>query len=78
MLDAQTMINLGLAAILAAIGWVARQVWDAVKLLQKDVQALEVEIPKTYVTKVDFSDTMRRIETMFQRISDKLDEKADK
>jgi len=53
-------------------------VWDAVKLLQKDVQALEVEIPKTYVTKIDFSDTMRRIETMFQRISDKLDEKVDK
>lgn len=78
MFDTQTLINLGLAAILAAVGWFARQVWDAVKALQKDVQALEVELPKTYVTKADFSDTMRRIEMMFQRISDKLDEKADK
>ncbi len=78
MLDAQTLINLGLGAVLAALGWFARQVWDAVKALQKDVQAIEVDLPKTYVTKVDFSDTMRRIETMFQRISDKLDEKADK
>jgi hypothetical protein len=78
MLDAQTMINVGLAAILAAVGWFARQVWDAVKALQKDVQALEVEMPKTYVTKTDFSDTMKRIEIMFQRISDKLDEKVDK
>lgn len=78
MLDAQTMINLGLAAILAAVGWFARQVWDAVKALQKDVQALEVEMPKNYVSKADFSDTMKRIEGMFQRISDKLDEKVDK
>lgn len=78
MLDAQTMINLGLAAVLAAGGWFARQVWDAVKALQKDVQALEVEMPKNYVSKVDFSDTMKRIELMLQRISDKLDEKADK
>lgn len=78
MLDTQTLINLGLAAILAAIGWFARQVWDAVKALQKDVQALEVDLPKTYVTKTDFSDTMRRIEVMLQRISDKLDEKVDK
>ena len=78
MLDAQSLINIGLAAILAALGWFARQVWDAVKALQKDVQALEVDLPKTYVTKTDFSDTMRRIEVMLQRISDKLDEKVDK
>lgn len=78
MLDAQSLINIGLAAILAALGWFARQVWDAVKALQKDVQALEVDLPKIYVTKTDFSDTMRRIEVMLQRISDKLDEKVDK
>ena len=78
MLDTQSLINIGLAAILAALGWFARQVWDAVKTLQKDVQALEVDLPKTYVTKTDFSDTMRRIEVMLQRISDKLDEKVDK
>jgi hypothetical protein len=78
MLDAQTLINVGLAAVLASIGWFARQVWYAVQSLQKDVRTIEVDLPKTYVSKVDFSDTMKRIESMLQRISDKLDEKVDK
>ena len=78
MLDAQTLINIALAAILATIGWFARQVWGAVKDLQKDVQAIEVDLPKSYVSKDDFNMTMKRIEAMLQRISDKLDEKVDK
>ena len=78
MLDAQILINVILAAVLAAIGWFARQVWGAVKDLQKDVQAIEVDLPKSYVSKDDFNTTMKRIEAMLQRISDKLDEKADK
>ena len=78
MLDAQTLINLALGCVLAAIGWFARQVWDAVKRLQADVHAIEVDLPKSYVSKNDFNDTMKHIETMFQRIYDKLDDKADK
>lgn len=78
MFDAQTMINLALGCVLAAIGWFARQVWDAVKRLQADVHAIEVDLPKSYVSKNDFNDTMKHIETMFQRIYDKLDGKADK
>jgi hypothetical protein len=78
MLDAQTLINVALAAVLATLGWFARQVWDAVKALQRDVHALEVDLPTTYVSKTEFSDTMKRIENMLQRISDKMDDKADK
>ena len=78
MLDTQTMINFALGCVLAAIGWFARQVWDAVKRLQADVHAIEVDLPKSYVSKNDFNDTMKHIETMFQRIYDKLDGKADK
>lgn len=78
MLDLQTLINFGLGSVLAALGWFARQVWDAVKRLQRDVHALEVDLPKTYVSKSDFHDTVSHIETLFQRIYDKLDAKADK
>jgi len=78
MLDAQTLINVLLASVLAAFGWFARQVWDAVKTLEKDVQALKVKLPTGYVTKEEFGDTMKRIEAMVQRIYDKLDEKMDK
>jgi hypothetical protein len=78
MLDAQILINVILAAILAAIGWFARQVWGAVKELQRDVHTIEVDLPTTYVSKNDFNETMKHIENMFQRIYDKLDGKADK
>ena len=78
MFDGQTLINLVLGASLAVTGWFARQVWDAVKKLQQDLHAIEVDMPKTYVSKNDFNDTMKHIETMFQRIYDKLDGKADK
>ena len=58
--------------------WFARQVWEATQQLKADLHALEVDLPKTYVSKDDFSDTMKHIEDMFQRIYDKLDGKADK
>jgi ATP-dependent Clp protease adapter protein ClpS len=78
MFDAQTLINVGLAAILAAVGWFARQLWEAVQRLQRDLHEVEVSLPTSYVSKNDFNTTMKHIEDMFQRIYDKLDEKADK
>ena len=77
-IELQTIINLSGAALLASIGWFARQVWEATQQLKADLHALEVDLPKTYVSKDDFSDTMKHIEDMFQRIYDKLDGKADK
>jgi hypothetical protein len=76
--DTQTLINTALGAILAAIGWFARQLWDAVDGLKKDVHQIEVDLPKTYVMKDDLDKRMSHIEDMFQRIYDKLDAKADK
>lgn len=77
-MELQSFINIGAAAALAALGWFARQLWDAVKELRKDLHALEVHLPVAYVTKTDHNATMEKIENMFQRIFDKLDGKADK
>jgi hypothetical protein len=77
-MDAQTTINLIGGAVLAVLGWVGRSIWEATQRLQVDLHELEVDLPKYYVSKDDFSNTMKHIETMFQRIYDKLDEKADK
>ncbi len=77
-MDVQTIINVGGGIILTGIGWFARQLWDATERLKRDLHALEVDLPKSYVSKDDFSKTMRHIEDMFQRIYDKLDGKADK
>jgi len=76
--DAQTTINLIGGAMLAIVGWVGRSIWEATQRLQEDLHDLEVDLPKSYVSKDDFSNTMKHIEDMFQRIYDKLDHKADK
>ena len=78
MVDFQNLINLGLGAILAVSGWLMRELWGAVKELQRDINKLEATLPKEYVLKDDMDKRMQHIEDMFQRIYDKLDGKADK
>ena len=77
-MDMQTTINLSLGVALATLGWLARELWGAVKSLQNDLHKIEVDLPKSYVSKDDFNITMKHIEDMVQRIYDKLDGKADK
>ena len=76
--DFQTIINGEKAAALGAMGWFARQLWDAVKELKADLTALRVEIARDYVAKTDFNPFAAEIRSLFQRIYDKLDDKADK
>jgi len=76
--DTQSLINLGLSAFMATLGWFARQLWDAVSELRRDIHKIEVDLPSNYVQKNEYAETMKRIEIMFERIFDKLDEKADK
>lgn len=77
-MEFQPLINLIGGAILCVLGWLARQLWEAVQTLQKDLHEIEVDLPKNYVSKEDYSATMRRIEEMVRRIDEKLDHKADK
>ena len=74
----QGTINLALSAILGVVGWFARQLWEAVKSLKDDLHRIEADLPKSYVLKDDMDKRMDHIETMFQRIYDKLDGKQDK
>jgi hypothetical protein len=77
-MDHQTLINVAGGIILAGIGWWARVIWESVQRLRDDIHEIEIDLPKTYITKDDFNKTMKHIEDMFQRIYDKLDGKADK
>lgn len=77
-METQTLINAGLGIILTGIGWFARQIWEATQALQRDMHEIEVELPKNYVRRDEFADTMKRIETIVERIYDKLEGKADK
>ena len=74
----QSIINLVMGTALAVIGWFARQLWDAVQTLKEDMKSLEVELPTHYVRKDEFESKFDKIESMLERIFDKLDGKADK
>lgn len=77
-MDTQTLINVGLGIILTIVGWFARQIWENVQRLQRDLHEIEVNLPTHYVQKSDYTETMKRIEIMFERIFDKLEQKADR
>jgi len=84
-MEPQAIMNLVGGGAIAAGGWFAREIWGAVKELQRDLHEIEVDLPKSYVSKLDLDKRMEHIEAMFQRIYDKierveikLDGKADK
>jgi len=77
-MEPQTLINIAGGITLSVVGWLARELWGAVKDLREDIHRIEVDLPKTYVPRSDLDARMKRIEDMLQRIDDKLDAKADK
>ena len=77
-MDYQSTINLAEGVAIAVVGWLARELWGAVKELRRDISNMQANLPKEYVLKVDLDKRMSHIEDMFQRIYDKLDGKADK
>lgn len=72
------MINFAGGVVVAAGGWFARQIWDAVKELRRDLHQIEVDLPSHYVKKVEYAADVVEVKTLLQKIFDKLDQKADK
>ncbi len=77
-MDVQTTINLIGGALLAIVGWVARQLYQSIRDLQRDIKNIEVSLPTNYVQKTEFNSNLREIKEMLNKIFDKLDDKADK
>ena len=77
-MEDQQIINVIIGVVLSVLGWFARQLWDAVQDLKKDVKQIEVNLPTHYVRKEDLESRLDRIELSLNRIFEKLDNKADK
>ena len=77
-MDSQSLINTSLSLACVVIGWLARELWTSVKLLQSDLTSLSVELPKTYVTRDDYRSDLKEIKGMLEKIFDRLEGKADK
>lgn len=85
----QTIINSALGLIIGVVGWFARELWDAIKELRKDIKSIEQNLPEHYVRKDDFKDAMKeikedmkdgfdKIENMIGLVFKKLESKQDK
>jgi chaperonin cofactor prefoldin len=77
-METQNLINIIGGTVLSVLGWFARQLWDAVQDLKRDVKAIEVDLPTYYVRKEDLESRLDRMEASLNRIFEKLDNKADK
>ncbi len=77
-MEDQQIINVIIGVVLSVLGWFARQLWDAVQDLKKDVKQIEVDLPTHYVRKEDLDVRLDRLEAVLNRIFEKLDHKADK
>jgi len=72
-MDTQTLINFALGSLLALIGWLARQLWEAVDRLKSDLHQIEVDLPSRYVRREEFSESLKEIKDLCRQIFDKLD-----
>lgn len=72
------IINGLLVVVSAVSGWVMRQLWDAVKSLQKDLKDLEIKIAEDYVRHDRLQDAFKPIMDALVEIKETLKTKADK
>jgi hypothetical protein len=77
-MEPQTIINLVAGSVLMVVGWLARELWVAVKELRADLHKIEIELPTHYMRRDEFAEGMKEIKEMLRIITDKLDGKADK
>lgn len=77
-MDVQLIVDIATGVLSFAFGWLLKVIWSAITDLKDDMKDLNSALHKEYVRKDDYHIEMAKIETMFQRIMDKLDAKADK
>lgn len=64
----QTLINWLFAGFGAAIGWVMKVVWDAIKELKADMKQIERDLPEIYVRKDDFKTAMTDVKDVVKEV----------
>ena len=57
----QTILNWLFAGFGAALGWLVKVVWDAIKDLKADMKQIERNLPEIYLRKDDFKAAMADI-----------------
>jgi hypothetical protein len=77
-MENQHFINALIGGGFAILGWLARELWGAVKELRADLAALREDLPKEYVAKDDYREDIKEIKLLLAKIFEKLENKVDK
>lgn len=77
-MDFQSILNIVVGTVLSVMGWFARQIWDAVQNLKDDMKQIEIDLPTHYARKDELKERFDKIESMLNRMLEKIDAKADK
>jgi chaperonin cofactor prefoldin len=77
-MEFQSLFNIFAGASLTVIGWFARQLWDATQKLKEDLSDLELNISEKYVKKSEIAARFDKIESILERLFDRLESKQDK
>lgn len=77
-MENQQLFNIVMTGCGALGGWMLKVIWDALRDLKHDITRLNDTMHNDFVRREDFTEAVRRIEYMCERIFDKLDNKADK
>lgn len=78
MIEFHAIVTGLLAFVTGVLGWFARELWNAVKTLQRDLTKLEVKISSDYVSYDRLKDIMHPMIEAIEDIRDTLKSKADK
>ena len=73
-MEAQSLINAGIALAAFMGGWILNRIMKSLDKLDDDVK----QMPDKYVRKDDYHRDISEIKVMLKSIFDKLDDKADK
>jgi hypothetical protein len=74
----QSLINYLVGGCLTLLGWLGKTLWDAVNNLKNDLKRIEVDLPSSYVKKTELDNRLDKIETILDKIFDRLEAKVDK
>ena len=64
----QNIINIVGGALLAAMGWFCREIWDSVKALREDVHRIEINLPESYIKRSEIESRLDKIDMRFEKL----------
>ncbi len=62
-----------LGAACAVLGWLARELWDAVKKLRGDLETLRLNLAENYIKKDDLRDRLNEVMQPFRETLGKIE-----